>query len=132
LKCSHDVTSSEFYRPAGSSVAYVAYPQEFRSAAHSVCFPAQAVTPTHLAKMTETRNVPVAYAVASLLLDSLTHEWAYAPKEPKPVVPSDMAPNMLPPTYGVDIGAVIVGIGIDIVCIGIAIGCCITGIGCGT
>jgi len=109
----------------GSSVAYL---QEFRSAAHSLRFPARAVTSAQLTKMTETGNVPLVYAVASLLLDSLTHERAYIPpKVPKPVVPSDMAPNMLPPTYGVDIGAVIVGIGIDVI-----IGCCITGIGCGT
>ena len=48
---------------------------------------------------------------------------------PKPVVPSDMAPNMLPPTNGVlVIGAVIVGIGIGAA----IIGCCITGTGCGT
>ena len=40
---------------------------------------------------------------------------------PKPVVPSDMAPNMLPPTNGVD---VVIGAAI--------IGCCITGTGCGT
>ena len=41
------------------------------------------------------------------------------------MVPSDMAPNMLPPTNGVDvIGCCIVGI--------VIIGCCIIGMGCGT